>query len=105
MTEALAAASTGRASSFIRRSGTSRPMRHVESLGIKREHDAPSPDQVRPHQSGGPCACRRQVLGTGVAAALLALGARAVAEETDAEREARPKAGDQFVFMAGDRNG
>jgi rieske iron-sulfur protein len=53
----------------------------------------------------GTCACRRQVLGAGVAAALVSLSGRARAEEADPNREARPKAGDQFVFFEGDRQG
>ena len=60
---------------------------------------------ARPPGLAGVCACRRQVLGGGIAAALLSLSGRALAEEADPNREARPKAGDQFVFFEGDRQG
>jgi len=53
----------------------------------------------------GPCVCRRQILGAGVAAALVSLSGRARADEADPNREAHPKAGDQFVFFEGDRQG
>jgi rieske iron-sulfur protein len=53
----------------------------------------------------GVCACRRQVLGAGAAAALLMMAGTARADEDDPTREARPKAGDLFVFFEGDHQG
>ena len=65
-------------------------------------------DSESPARTGGitsVCACRRQILGAGVAAALVSLGGRIRADETDPNREAHPKANDQFVFFEGDRQG
>jgi len=53
----------------------------------------------------GVCACRRQVLGAGAAAALLSISGRARADDNEEAREAHPKVGDQLVFFEGDRQG
>lgn len=65
------------------------------------DNDTPA----RPGGMGSACACRRQVLGAGVAVALVSLAGRTRADETDPNREAHPKPGDQFVFFEGDRQG
>lgn len=68
---------------------------------LSRDAEADAP----PRAGECACLCRRQLLGGSVAATLSVFGSRARADDTDAEREARPKAGDLFVFMAGDRHG
>ena len=65
----------------------------------------PANDPAEPEE--GPsigCACRRQIIGAGIAAALLPLPVSARADEDEA-KSARPKAGDQLVFMEGASQG
>lgn len=83
-------------------------MRHAEVVRVMPTQSIKPADAERVVQPGRRalgCVCRRELLGVGVAAAAVAMGTRVGAEETDAEREAHPKAGDLFVFMAGDRHG
>jgi rieske iron-sulfur protein len=50
-------------------------------------------------------ACRRQVLGAGVAAALVSIAGRVHADADEEARSRRPAAGDQFVFFEGENQG
>jgi hypothetical protein len=50
--------------------------------------------------------CRRVVLQAGLAAAVAGIATRAVAQqEENPARSERPKEGDQFVFIGGDKDG
>jgi Rieske Fe-S protein len=48
---------------------------------------------------------RRKVLGAVMASTVVAVASRARADEDDPARSERPQAGDQFVFLGGDREG